>query len=540
MEKRAFIAIIVSFLIIYAFQAYFFPKVKPTAPAEKQETPVAERTPAPPPPPEPEVVKEVAPTAPPQAPAPEQEYKIRIETDLYKAIFTNRGARLCSFKLKAFKDHEGKQLELVSEAAVKKDRCPFALEAPDKAKTRLLNETLFAADHDQIQIQPGGQALLVMTATLPSGDWVVKKFQFVGGSYDLHAQVSLSPGFQDASLTLGPGLGNPGSGGEKDRRWNPGTVLALRNGKIERLTPKTAEELGSVDWIGIENQYFLMLARFPTPVQASISAPQEDLNKLRAAHVHRPPQTSFAVYAGPKDYTLLKQLGTGMENIIDYGWFSIVAKPLLTALRFFNGYVHNYGLAIIILTLVIKIILFPLTYSSTVSMLKMQKMQPEVAALRERYSKKKSIEDRQRMNAEIMKIYKERGINPMGGCIPIVLQFPVLIAFYNLLSVSIELRNAPFIFWIADLSAHDPYYITPILMGVTQVILQRMTPPPADPVQAKMMMIMPVFFTLLFLNIQSGLVLYWTVNNVLSIVQQYAMGRMGVVPTRAAVASKKK
>ncbi|HZX10180.1 MAG TPA: membrane protein insertase YidC, partial [Acidobacteriota bacterium] len=186
----------------------------------------------------------------------------------------------------------------------------------------------------------------------------------------------------------------------------------------------------------------------------------------------------------------------------------------------------NWGFSIIILTIIIKILFFPLTFSSTKSMAKMQELQPKIKALRSKYKKaKKDIEQRKRLNEETMKLYKEHGVNPAGGCLPILIQLPIFWGFFRLLIVAIEFRHSPFIFWIQDLSVKDPYYITPILMGITQFISQKMTPTAGDPTQKKMMLIMPVIMTIFFMNFQSGLVLYWLTNNVLQIGQQYIMNR---------------
>jgi YidC/Oxa1 family membrane protein insertase len=182
---------------------------------------------------------------------------------------------------------------------------------------------------------------------------------------------------------------------------------------------------------------------------------------------------------------------------------------------------------IILLTLIIKIIFFPLTYSSTRSISRMQELQPKIKALRAKYKKvKQDIAQRRQMNEEMMKLYKEHGINPASGCLPLLIQIPVFFGFFRLLSVAIEFRQSPFLLWIKDLSIKDPYYITPILMGATQFISQKMTPTSADPSQARMMLIMPVVFTIFFMNFQSGLVLYWLTNNVLQIGQQYLMNRL--------------
>jgi len=206
----------------------------------------------------------------------------------------------------------------------------------------------------------------------------------------------------------------------------------------------------------------------------------------------------------------------------------VIVVPLLRSLKWVNGYVGNYGWAIILLTFFINVILFPLRHKSVVSMRKMQEIQPEVKAIQERYKNLKATDPaKQKMNTEMMALYKEKGVNPASGCVPMLLTMPFIFAFYALLSTAIELRGAPFIFWVHDLSAHDPYFVTPILMGVSQIWQQRLTPAAGmDPIQQKMTMLMPVFFTFLFLWYPSGVALYWLINNVFAIGQQYATNYM--------------
>jgi len=216
----------------------------------------------------------------------------------------------------------------------------------------------------------------------------------------------------------------------------------------------------------------------------------------------------------------LRQVGADAEKLVDFGWFTVVGKPLLWFLNMTNKFTGNYGIDIIILSLLIKIIFLPLTQISFKSMKEMQKVQPEMSRLREIYKN-----DKARLQQEIMLLYKRRKINPMSGCLPMVIQIPVFIALYNVLQYTFEIRHAPFVLWITDLSAKDPIYLTPLVMGATMVIQQKMTPTAADPAQAKMFMLMPVMFTFLFLSFPSGLVLYWLVNNVLSIAHQYYLTR---------------
>jgi YidC/Oxa1 family membrane protein insertase len=228
----------------------------------------------------------------------------------------------------------------------------------------------------------------------------------------------------------------------------------------------------------------------------------------------------YVAYLGPKDYDLLKAAGHQFDAAIDLGFFSIIAQPLMIALKFFHGYLGNWGFAIILLTVCIKALFWPLTQKSYSSMKAMQKLQPKMAKLREKYAN-----DKQRLNTEMMTLYKENRVNPFGGCLPILIQIPVFFALYQVLLRSIELRHAPFMWWITDLSAKDPYYVTPLIMGVTMFLQQKMTPTTMDPMQARLMMMMPVVFTFLFLNFPSGLVIYWLVNNVLTIAQQYLINR---------------
>ena len=219
---------------------------------------------------------------------------------------------------------------------------------------------------------------------------------------------------------------------------------------------------------------------------------------------------------------VLASVDRDLVRAIDFGMFAWLVVPLLRALKWINGFVGNYGWSIIILTILINIVMFPLRHKSVVSMRKMQEIQPQIKAIQDKYSKLKMGDpERQKQNAETMNLYRERGVNPASGCIPMLLTFPVLFAFYSLLSQAIEIRGAPFALWIKDLSQHDPLYVTPILMGITMVWQQKLTPSGADPMQQKMMMAMPLVFTFMFLWAPSGLVIYWLLSNLLAIGQQY-------------------
>ncbi len=235
---------------------------------------------------------------------------------------------------------------------------------------------------------------------------------------------------------------------------------------------------------------------------------------------------SFFLYIGPKDIDILSSQNALLEKTINFGWFDIIAKPLLLSLKFFYKYIGNYGLAIILITIIIKILFWPLANKSFKSMKGMQSIQPEIAKLKEKYK-----DNKEEFAKQQMALYKQYNVNPLGGCLPMLLQIPVFISLYRVLADSIELRHADFIsFWINDLSAKDPTYIAPLLMGASMFLQQKMTPSAADPTQAKMMMFMPLIFTVMFLSFPSGLVIYWLLNNVLSIAQQLYINKKSNVP----------
>ncbi|NIS61773.1 MAG: membrane protein insertase YidC, partial [Proteobacteria bacterium] len=229
----------------------------------------------------------------------------------------------------------------------------------------------------------------------------------------------------------------------------------------------------------------------------------------------------YELYLGPKVISLLKELNVGAEKVVRYGWFTPIAKILLLFVNLTHKVTKNYGVDIIIISVLLKILFWPLTKKSYVSMKEMQKVQPEMAMLREKYKG-----DKARLNREMMDLYKRRKVNPLGGCLPMLVQIPIFFALYWALMGSIELRHAPFILWITDLSYRDPIYVSPILMGASMVWQQKMTPTAGDPRQAKMMMLMPIIFTFLFLSFPSGLVIYWLVTNILTIGQQYMINKV--------------
>ncbi len=238
---------------------------------------------------------------------------------------------------------------------------------------------------------------------------------------------------------------------------------------------------------------------------------------LPALNLENDKETAYELkfYAGPKKPEILKAVGYHLDAAVDYGFFHFIARPLLVILNFFYKYTQNYGISIILLTILIKLAFFPLSHKSYKSMKALQKLQPKMEELRKKYAN-----DKEALNREMMLLYKRYGVNPLSGCLPMLVQIPFFIALYQALMNAIELRQAPFMFWLNDLSAKDPYYVTPLLMGATMLIQQILTPSSGDPTQKKMMYIMPVVFTFMFLNFPSGLVLYWLINNIFSIFQQ--------------------
>ena len=246
------------------------------------------------------------------------------------------------------------------------------------------------------------------------------------------------------------------------------------------------------------------------------------------------PWQNATFFLGPKQFDVLAASDPELVRTIHFGMFDWLVVPLLRALNAINRYVGNYGWSIILLTVLINLAMWPLRHKSMVSMRKMQALQPQVKALQDRYANLKMTDPaRQKMNTELMNLYREKGVNPASGCVPMLLTFPVLFAFYALLAQAIELRGAPFVGWITDLSVKDPLFITPLLMGGTMFWQQRMTPSTADPTQQKVMMFMPIMFTFMFLWAPSGLVIYWLVSNLFAIGQQYLTNRMIGAPPAA-------
>jgi len=365
-------------------------------------------------------------------------------------------------------------------------------------------------------------------------------------------------------VLIGPGIRNP-TAEEMKSRFERRRAVYKTGDEVKILDVQRAGQRLQVPgqalrWVGLADTYFLS-AQIPQagldraqlePVLVQPPAaggapfvpvpPQDQITKEQKALpreffvVLRPAgdRLSLVSYWGAKDYDRLKALPFGLEGTVELGYFGFLARPLLAGLHWIHDHVvANYGWAIILMTVLIKLVLLPVTHRSTMSMRKMQELNPKVQGIRDRYrtklrdkAGKPNLEMQRKMNEEVMAVYKEAGVNPAGGCFPLLLQMPILFAFYSLLSTAVDLRKAPWILWIKDLSVHDPYYVLPIIMGITQVIQVRMGPQAGDPMQRKMFQFMPIFMTFLFLGFPSGLVIYWLTNNILTILQLQVYNRL--------------
>ncbi|NMC63445.1 MAG: membrane protein insertase YidC [SAR324 cluster bacterium] len=401
----------------------------------------------------------------------------------------------------------------------------------------------YAGNNANLSIPTGGELNLIGIGTLPDGRQIRKAFRFKNGTYLFEIDASLSAPEKDAS-SLWLEWSRFVSSADASERYNRKDFMLLNEaGKLVRVPgvkeKEGVQEAGKASWVSISDQHFMATLLPENPFSDVRIGREGDV--LIAGIKGSETQGKFKVYAGPKIYEDLKELGYGLEKSVDLGWFSFLAYPILLLLRMFYALLGNYGLAIILLTLFIKIAFLPLTSASFRSMQAMQEIQPEVQALRER------IEDPTKLNQELMALYKRRGVNPLGGCLPIAIQIPVFLGLYNALLNAIELRHAPFALWINDLSAPErlelfgvgvPLMI--LIMGVSMLIQQWTTPTAMDPAQKKAFMLMPVMFTVMFIvfPMPSGLVLYWLINNVISIVQQACLRKQsGIGPMQATIIS---
>jgi len=539
MERRVLLAIVLSFLVLYTYQVLV---VKPAQKAATAVTAPAGATApaAPAPSPQPGDKAAVAATEPPASSASPvlgdaQERDIRVETRDVIAVFTNRGARLKSWRLKHYLDASREPLELVATDLAATEPLPFSLRVPDDRVTATLNAALYRAS-DAFPAGPIANPVDIRFEYRDSaGLRAAKTFHFEPSSYIVTFQSDVSIDGQPLAPVVqwGPAVGDVS---EVSRFTKRAEGLLSANNKVQRLTPKDLAKQSAYDgdfqYAGVDDQYFMTAAIFTGPIRISyrpVAVPPPPGSKEPAREIvaysidRKDAATPTKFFAGPKDFDVLASVDREFVRAIDFGMFAFLVVPLLRSLKWINGFVGNYGWSIILLTVIINGIMFPLRHKSVVSMRKMQEIQPEVKAIQDRYAKYKTTDPaRQKMNQELMALYRDRGVNPASGCVPMLLTFPVLFAFYSLLSTAIELRGAPFFGWIHDLSVHDPLYITPVLMGLSQLWQTRITPAAgADPAQQKTMMMMPLVFAFMFLWAPAGVALYWLVSNLWGIGQQY-------------------
>ena len=472
--------------------------------------------------------------------------RVVIENDKVRLEFTNRGAQLTSFRLLDYQAVEGEGLEMVRSRG--SDPYPFALVVGGKSSHRL-NNALFVWEREEDD----------------NGDPVVR-FQHRSGRGSAEKVFRLTQeglieveltvlGDRDWSVVLGPGLRNlsekeaGNSFIQRDVGYQRGDALET----VDRTKQEADEYIPGLGlrWATLEDNFFLVAVMPRRGVQEIVVRPifqrgdyeegqprflpietqaeaeglaREQLLLLEASGQEMEIEALF----GAKRYSELVALPYGLEKTVRWGWFGFLAKPLYYALEWiYHNMVANYGWAIVLVTCLIRILFFPLTHKSQESMAKMQALNPKVQAIRNRYRSKlkdkqgrPNVDAQRQMNEEVMKVYKTAGVNPASGCLPVLLQAPVFFAFFRLLSTAVELRNAPWIGWVNDLSVPDPIYVLPILMGITSVALQRMMPAAPDPMQRRMMQALPIVFTFFAFAFPSGLVLYWVTNNLLSMLQQ--------------------
>lgn len=552
MENRALIALALSFVIFMVFM-YVGEKTKkappPAPPTATEGKPAV-------PPPAPATVAPAKPTPVPASPAPARPVKeVVVDTPLYRAVFTEQGAALKSFQLKKYRESlpfakisgfslgpVGFELQRYQDPATadvpfkemvmvaKEQDLPLSLTLEGKDLT-VPGRLLYEADRHQVSLQADDTATVRFTGVTPQGLAVTRTYKFNAKNYVFDMEVAAA---NQSAQTVDGNLELSLAAGEAADRKGLLAAFALVNNRLEEAHPglkAPASFAGKVDWAVIDRGYFLMAMAAATQPKASVTVSEPAATFLTATLKDpktlapgQASQVAYTLYFGPKDISNLSAAGLGLERLVNFGWFDILAKPLLYLLNFIDRFFHNYGWSLVILTIITRLVFWWPNHKSFKSMKEMQRLQPRVAQIREKYK-----DDRETMNKELMALYRTFKVNPLGGCLPMLLQLPVFIALYNILSYAIELRHASFIatlpftdiVWLADLSAKDPLLITPIVMGVSMVIQQKMTPSTGDPTQAKMMMFMPIIFTFLFLSFAAGLVIYWLVNNVLAIIQQY-------------------
>jgi YidC/Oxa1 family membrane protein insertase len=534
-ETRLLLAFLLMGAVLFT-TPYFFKSTQPPPPDKKTES--VAKTPAPAQE-TPVRAAEPAPVAPPagQISASKEDTTI-VDTDLYRIIFSNRGAVVHSWILKKYKDSNQQQLELVNAAAAPDVGYPFALIFKNQKPATDVNNVLYAVKYSEDGL----------TVTFEFSDGTIfsrKSFQFVKDRYLVQVSTEVTDrgvpvpnliawrgGFGDMSVP------SPSAAQHSIHYDAAAGKLITNTAKDAKNGPVTAT--GSFTFAGMEDGYFTAVFlpsggtteietfgdKVPYPSHpgaepfAGVAVGGEGVNRL-------------PMFVGPKDLDIMKRVNPKLERVVDFGWFSLIAKPLFLVMHWLTDvYVHNYGWSIILVTVFINFALFPLKISSLKSMKKMQALQPQIAAINEKY-KNVGIRDarKQEQNQEVMALYSKYGVNPLGGCLPMALQMPFLYAFYKVFAIAIEMRGASWL-WVTDLSRPEtlPIHILPVAMVATQFITQKMTPPSpgSDSSQQKVMMLMPLMFGFMFYSASAGLVLYWLTGNVVNIAQQWFFNKTAV------------
>ena len=544
MERRLLLVFALTFLVIILFQPLlkkYLPQ--PPAPPAQTQTPAQSAQPAA------AMESQVPVSAAGTGKQAASEAETVVENDLYRITFTNRGGRVKSWILKKYHDDHGKPLELVSNAA-EKYGYPLSLWTYDEAQRNKINSALYVAS-DSGNLSAPAQ----LTFEYADQDVAVRKIFSFDHSYVVHVETSvLQKGSLVAALPLWPaGFGDQLSLAS----YAASRIEHQYNDKTERLDIKKISGGGTVqgpfNWAGVVDQYFaaVFLPDDPQNIAAvtlrnPVDVPKDPRNPnsqetvkadvLGVAVGNLKGPTLDRLYVGPKSLGVLESVSVptvvgapqDLRALVNFGFFGVIARPLFLWLKWtYEKVVHNWGWAIVIQTLIINLALLPLRISSMKSALKMQKAAPKIKAIQEKY-KKYSMRDprKQEMNQEVSALYKAEGVNPVGGCLPMVIQMPFLFAYYSMLGAAIDLRQAPWL-WIHDLSSRDPFFILPVALVVSMIVTQRMMPQPGmDPAQQKMMtLMMPLMMGFLFYNLAAGLNLYYSLGNLIAIAQQAVMNR---------------
>ncbi|MDH4230106.1 MAG: membrane protein insertase YidC [Nitrospirota bacterium] len=465
---------------------------------------------------------------------------IEVETDLYHATLTTQGGVITGWQLKQyFDDDHTTPVELFTPPTV---GAIYPLTVSIEGQTGA-DVGVWTADREAVRLTGAAADTLTLTWADPvSGAAFTKRLTFHADSYAVDLAVEPHNIPADYSVSLGSNFGI--------RKWNIGNigfvgVANLVDGDVHREKAKDMESTpqvrkGKTEWTVSEDKYFIAALLPGNEPRAVVSRALAKEHVTTGVVMAADQPSTHTLYVGPKDYGQLRSFKLNLQENIDFGWFMfgslalvrVLAEPIFLALKWINGMVGNWGISIVLLTLLIKTLFVPLTHKSYKSMRAMAAIAPLVKKLQEKYK-----DNRKRLGEETMALYREHNINPLGGCLPIFIQIPFFIAFFNILYTTIELRHAPFMLWIADLSAKDPYYVLPVVMGISMFVQQKIQPSTLDPAQARILQFLPILFTFFFMAFPAGLVLYWLFNNLFTITQQVVTRRYLEKTPEAAVAS---